>query len=381
MNKKDYLTNKFFCPIPWTGFHYNFDGTVKNCVRSPGIIGNLQDNSIEEIIHGDVNKKTKTLMLESSPGDDCHVCYNLEKNNNSLDIISDRIFYLKELKNVENATYDSADNFSLRKIDIRWSNLCNFACVYCGPEYSSKWEEEIKWPIKTPMQSRIADLKNYVFERVTDLEHVYLAGGEPLLIKENLELLELLREKNPDVNLRINTNLSKVDTKNFDLICQFKNVHWIISVETIEEEYEYIRFGGKWLDFIDNLKIIQNLGHKVSFNMLYFALNSMSIFRCIDFLTAMGFHNNSFIIGELLNPENLNVRHLPESMLNLARIELSNRINERPGFLLEDGLKNVLKYVNTPIEKNTDEVFKFLETLDSRRGIDSRKIFKDLYGY
>jgi len=194
-----------------------------------------------------------------------------------------------------------------------------------------------------------------------------------------LEFLQLLKETNPAINLRINTNLSKVDTGIFDLVCEFKNVHWIVSVETIEQEYEYVRYGGTWLDFVDNLSTINQLGHKISFNMLHFLLNYKSIFTCIDYLKRLGFHNNSFIIGALLQPDYLNIRHLPDNMLNFVKEELTKRINEHPGFLLENGYRNVLDYINQPTEKNLAESFRQIEILDQRRGLDSTKIFKDLY--
>jgi hypothetical protein len=43
MNEKDYLTNKSFCPLPWTGFVIESDGTVKNCICSFGNIGNIKE--------------------------------------------------------------------------------------------------------------------------------------------------------------------------------------------------------------------------------------------------------------------------------------------------------------------------------------------------
>ena len=52
MTPKDILTNRHFCPMPWTGLMYNFDGKVKNCIRSDyttGGLGNIKDNTIEEI--------------------------------------------------------------------------------------------------------------------------------------------------------------------------------------------------------------------------------------------------------------------------------------------------------------------------------------------
>lgn len=355
---------------------YNFDGAVKNCIRSASPIGNINNSSIEGILGNDY--AIKADMRAGVKFNRCSPCYDLEQEKNNLDIISDRVFYLKELRSVDNTLYDTT-NFALHSVDIRWSNLCNFACVYCTPEFSSRWASEKNIIINTPSDIKKQEFKNYIFNRADQLKHVYMAGGEPLLMKENLEFLQLLKEKNPNVNLRINTNLSKVDTRIFDLICTFKNVHWIISLETIEEEYEYIRYGGKWEDFLDNLKKIQELNHKVSFNMLHFILNYLSIFDCIDFLKGLEFHNNSFIIGALSGPDYLNIRHLPDHMLKLVKEELIKRINNKPGYLLENGYCNVLKYIKQPIEKNLDESFKQLKLLDIQRNLDSKKVFPDLY--
>ena len=379
MKDKEYLTNKSFCPMPWTGLMYNFDGNIKNCIRSSAPIGNIKDNTIENILLGQTNILTKNKMLNRWEEDRCLSCYELETNTNSFDVISDRIFYLKELKDIDKSLYDSANNFDLHTIDVRWSNLCNFACVYCGPSYSSKWATELQTKLSGPTNQQREDFKNYIFDHADQLKHVYLAGGEPLLIKENLELLELLKEKNPNVNLRINTNLSKVDTRIFDLICEFPNVHWTVSVESIEQEYEYIRYGGSWQDFLDNLITIKRLDHKISFNMLHFILNYKSIFNCITYLKTLGFHNNSFIIGALTGPDYLNIRHLPNTMLLSVEQELEDWINQKPGFLLENGLRNVLQYIKTPAEKNIKYCLTEIAKMDQRRNLNSRAVFKELY--
>lgn len=375
MTPKDIITNRLFCPMPWTGLMYNFDGTVKNCIRSAETIGNIKDEAIEDIVLGDTNYNRQWLISDRTGTSNCTPCYKLEEGKRSFDIISDRIFYIRELKKVPLETYRPG-NFDLRTIDVRWTNLCNFGCVYCGPEFSSKWASELNVVTETPTSAQREAFKQYIFEHASQLEHVYLAGGEPLLMKENLELLDLLR---PETNLRINTNLSKVDTRVFERICEFKNVHWIVSVETIEEEFEYIRYGGRWKDFLDNLNTIRNLGHKVSFNMLHFLLNHQSLFDCVDYLSNMGFHNNSFIIGPLLNPNYLNIRQLPDHMLNSVKETLEKRISDKPGFLLEDGYRNMLKYIQEPYSKDFNESLRQLEQLDLRRNLNSRNIFKDLY--
>ena len=189
MDDKDYLTNKAFCPVPWTGLMYNFDGNIKTCIRSSDIIGNIQDNTIVDILVGEKNTETQSRMLNKQPGNRCNPCYELETHTNSFNIISDRIFYLKELKTVNKELYDTVGNFDLQTIDVRWSNQCNFACIYCGPEFSSKWSDELKIRHQTPTEQQTTDFKNYIYDHAGQLKQVYLAGGEPLLMKENLTLL------------------------------------------------------------------------------------------------------------------------------------------------------------------------------------------------
>ena len=378
MNPKDVLTNKHFCPMPWTGLMYNFDGKVKNCIRSDtatGLLGNIKDAPIEEILLGSINVTKQTNITNNKPAAGCHTCYELEHGKEGFDIISDRIFYIREFKKTSLDTYQP-NNFDLQTIDVRWTNLCNFSCVYCGPEFSSKWADELNVRIETPSDEQSADFREYIYRHAKNLKHVYLAGGEPLLMKENLDLL---KELTPDVNLRINTNLSKVDTGVFDAVCKFKNVHWTVSAETIEEEFEYIRFGGKWSDFLDNLNTIRKLDHKISFNMLWFLLNYDTVFGYVDYLKGLGFHNNSFVIGAMLTPDYLNIRHLPENVLNLLKIKLESKINEQPGYLLEDSYRNMLHYIQQPIEKNLTNSFEQLAVMDQRRGVDSSKIFTELY--
>ena len=232
MDAKTALTDGTFCPMPWTGLMYNFDGSVKNCIRSAGTIGNIKEQPIEEILHGPSNLDTQSRMLASQPGQNCYTCYDLENGKKKFDIASDRIFYIREFKNTSFDVY-KLGNHDLQTVDVRWSNLCNFSCVYCSPDFSSKWAGELGIKQTTPTPEQIERFKTYVFDRAHQLKHVYMAGGEPLLMKENLELLEILKRENPEVNLRINTNLSKVDTRVFELICGFKNVHWTISVESM----------------------------------------------------------------------------------------------------------------------------------------------------
>jgi MoaA/NifB/PqqE/SkfB family radical SAM enzyme len=379
MTPKDILTNKSFCPIPWTGFYIGPDGQVKNCICSWNDIGNTKEDQINNILTGEVNTQVKREILADKKPSTCEYCYSLETNKTTHNIVSSRIYYLKELKTVPLDTYTTPENFNLHQIDIRWRNTCNFACAYCGPTLSSKWAEELKVKVDFPDQDQFNKLKSYVFSHAAQLKNIYMAGGEPLLIKENEELLELLLEKNPDVTIRVNTNLSKTNTRVLDLLCKFKNVHWTLSAENINNEFEYLRYGGKWKEFLSNLELIRSLPHKITFNMVWCILNYYGIFDCIDYLRSIGFHPNAFILTAAMGPDWLDTRHLPNNVLQSIENCLLDRINEQPGFLLEDGYQNLLTHIHKPFDKNLELAFDTLAAMDQRRGVDSSKIFTELY--
>jgi len=376
MSKK--LLQKNFCAIPWTGFELEPNGNVKNCIISHDVIGNIKTQNIETIIK---NNPLRKEMLAGKYPSNCSGCYLQEKHRgNKLDSISSRIYYAKELANtITPGLMDSEDNFELRHVDIRWSNACNLACAYCDPKYSSKWAAELGQVVKQDKDS-IAKLKDYIYSNVKKLKNVYLAGGEPLLMKDNKEFLQLLLKENPDVTLRVNTNLSKTGTGVFEEILKFKNVHWTLSVESIEHEFEYVRYHGVWKDFCENLEIIKKTGHRISLNMLYFILNYESIFDTVKYFQGIGFHNNQFVIGPLFKPLSLNVLNLPKPVLDRAKKNLQDAIDEKPGFFLQNGWENCLSYLtDTKFYANIETTKEKLKQMDIRRNIDSEKVFPKLY--
>ena len=380
MDHKTFFKNKSICTLPWSGFELEPDGGVKNCVISKTHLGNINESSIYDILHGETNTNLKKSMLADGMPANCSGCHLQEKGRSDPNSISSRLYYNKELgTKIGMDFYDNVGNFSLKHVDLRWTNACNQACVYCSPEFSSKWAQEMGVKIKSRIESR-QEVKEFVFENVGSLENVYLAGGEPMLMKENLEFLQLLKEKNPNCNIRVNTNLSTTQTGIFELLCDFKNVHWTVSVETKEAEYEYIRHHGSWKDFVNNLDIIRKLDHKISFNMLHFILNYNSIFDCVDYLKGIGFNDNSFIIGPLYAPRHYNILNLPEAMLDKVKDTLKQKLQEKPTGYLKNSYQNLLTYYSsTPWQKDISLFLQMTKTQDERRNVSCRKVFGKLF--
>ena len=126
------LLEKNFCVIPWTGFELEPTGAVKNCIISKDKIGNIHNSKIETIIKDNPLRKQ---MLDGKYPSNCSGCYLQEKHRpNSFDSISSRLYYTKHLANkISPKLLEKKENFELRHVDLRWSNICNQACVYCYP--------------------------------------------------------------------------------------------------------------------------------------------------------------------------------------------------------------------------------------------------------
>ena len=194
------LLEKNFCVIPWTGFELEPNGNIKNCIISKSAIGNIHKQHISDIVR---NNPTRKLMLEGQYPTSCEGCYLQEKHRaNNFESISSRLYYAKELANKIPKDLLDKDNFSLKHVDLRWSNKCNQACTYCGPEYSSKWATERGIKISNDKE-RIERLKEYVYSNIQNLENVYLAGGEPLLMKQNKDFLDRLHVANPNCTIGV----------------------------------------------------------------------------------------------------------------------------------------------------------------------------------
>jgi thioredoxin-related protein len=56
-----------------------------------------------------------------------------------------------------------------------------------------------------------------------------------------------------------------------------------------------------------------------------------------------------------------------------------SKINQKPGFLLEDGYVNIIKHIDKPFNKDLADSFKKIKELDQRRNINSGAVFTELY--
>ena len=333
---KPNIPSKSFCTLPWTHLNIQPNGDIYPCCMAPynKPIGNISKTTLEEIWNGDDMKNIRKEMLSGKRPETCKRCFLLEDNNiisprtHHNHFFKDRIEHFVENTNPETGEFNE---FKLKYWDFRWSNRCNFKCRMCGVFSSSKWYEDAKVihghdsETKGVYQFNINGKEN-VFDLVDkfiyDVEEIYFAGGEPLVMDENYLILEKLIEAGrTDVTLRYNTNFSHLTYKKWDLFdmwMKFQNdpkgsVSLFASLDAAGDLAELVRSGTNWPKVEENLKKCINAGINVVFSPTVSLLNMYHIDKLIEAAERVGLNPNSFSVHNLLtDPLYYDIRLLPD---------------------------------------------------------------------
>lgn len=290
-----------FCKFPWHSIYISPSGRVENCCISKNNLGHVSDFDAALIR----NNRLKRAFVAGEKPEGCSWCFN-----NPGTPYADSI--LHSLANDKNFVYNTnTEDFKLRFLDIRWKNTCTLSCVYCSPEFSSSWAKLNGEDANINTQDTNKKLKEWLEPQLKDLKRVYLAGGEPLLIKDNEWLLTKLMEvNNANLNILVNTNAQNFDTRVFELLKEFNNVTWLVSGENIGEKFEQVRRGASWDTFVGNVRWLKENNQTVLFQTIFHTMNTNDIFNFLDWVVDEGFELDknvslSYIMGPEFDPAQL----------------------------------------------------------------------------
>lgn len=339
-----------FCSAPWNSIFISPHGRVDTCCVSTNNLGSVSQN-IDTVLNSDYNNTIKQKMLDHKRVGGCGQCFAHPEQ-------SYKTFFDK------NFPWDGTND--LKFADIRWRNTCNAACVYCSSEFSSLWAKEQNNAVALN-RTQLSSIKEWLIPKLDKLERITLAGGEPLLIKDNKEILDELYRNNRNCKIFVSTNLS-IRNDIYELLTEFPHVEWMISGENTEEKYEYVRYGSKWLEFASNIEELSKYkpdSHVIGTNMVYHALNVRNVFDYVDYLKELGIRN--FALG-WVNHGPLDPRHLPQDVQEQA-------IN-----LLEDTEHaHLIDLYKENFENRIDNLQNFLYTLDNRRNVNSKQLWPEIW--
>lgn len=269
-----------FCILPWVHVHKCPANRVSGCCVSHADV-EADSLRLEDMINAKHIKALRKDMLNGVKNPACRYCYETEETSAAVTprkSFNDKYaaHYAHAMKNTDKRN-GTLKNFKMTHFDIRFSNVCNFKCRSCSSSYSSQWElEDTKHRglIATSKMTRSdsQQLLEDVYEQIPNLEHVYFAGGEPLVTEEHYLLLEeFLRQGRDDLQIIYNTNISKLKYKNKDLVKLWgkfkKSMQVFASLDHYGPRAEYIRHGTVWEEVEENYRRLRNPENNIQLNI------------------------------------------------------------------------------------------------------------------
>ena len=429
--------SKTFCPLPWIHLATRPNGDVRVCctanasgagitdekeaglVKEDGVAMNLRDHTIEEVFNSSHMRRTRLQMIKGEVPVSCKKCFAEEEKG----ITSKRQWETREWatrldlqKLVKQTKEDGTVPVNVPYFDLRLGNLCQLKCIMCSPHDSSSWIKE--WKLQYPQYKNEELVRdqgwNEEFDytwykkgsfiesmkgQVENIQELYFAGGEPLLIPEHYKILEFLVEEGfaKDVNSRYNSNGLELPDKLFELWQHFKEVRFNFSIDAYGQRNNYIRYPSQWEDVAKNLKRLdENTRDNTVINIACAVqlLNAGYIDELAEWKMDQGFSkiNPSMFGGGIIGthlvylPSYLNVRVLPQKAKLWVKDKLETFI-DRQKFNLEfnqhpygaQRWNGLIKYMmQEDWSTKLPALREYLTVTDERRGTDYTKTFKEL---
>jgi len=430
-----------FCPIPWIFQAARANGDLRVCCqanvtknrgvirKADGTAYNAGSDDLDEARNAELMKEMRLNMLNGVWNSECGRCLSEEQSG-----LNSRRTYEQEQWNytLAQAKEETAKDGSIDVIktpvkyyDLRFGNFCNLKCRMCGPTDSNAWYDdwikltgsnffketsgdvEIKevngklcasdydWPNHEPFWE-------YLEKHVENIQHIYFAGGEPMLIDRHYEFLQKCIDQDAAKNIIIeyNTNMSTLPSRVAKMWESFKQVRVGASIDGYGKVLEYQRHPAKWDKLYKNLQTLDSMPNNI-YGWLAFTVTAYNVNHMIDFmkwkLTESGFSKiNSSKRRPIIthhvahHPQHLNIRVLPDSAKELLTHRFNNFVewvkqNEFDEATVKhavDIAQGVCKYMNSDSYHDThwEEFKRYTKRLDAIRGenlFDIEPAFKD----
>jgi hypothetical protein len=298
----------------------------------------------------------------------CQYCVNAEEKG----LISRRIN--RRRPNDEQQQYPT--DIVLEHLDYNCDNICNLKCIICSGYYSSAWiEDEIALGRRSRFDQKIKPTKHNTLlysVDVSKLRSVYFNGGEPLMTRDHLNVMNYIVANGDPANATLHYSSNGTFPLTDELTevwAKFKTVYINFSIDATDVAFEYIRFPAKW-DHVTNTIETFNLPNIIIrlttaigvHNILYFGeLYSWATERKFD-----------IYLQDVNGQSGLSVRNFPES----GKEYLLSYLNKLPDSLNKTTLINL---ANT-IAGNNLAWQSYLDRLDQIRGNNWRTSLSRLYG-
>lgn len=370
---------KKYCAAPWRGLHINFRGDVKTCCAgNPNLLGNINDDSITNILKGpgliEIRESVKQGILHPEY---CYNCIQSEKNGSS-----ERDWHNNINDSFIVAEADVYDDHLPVIFDVRWNTTCNLSCNYCAPYCSSKWASLKKEFTNTDLKSYYKDVVEHLEKNQDHIKEVAIVGGEPLLLKENFHMLDVLPEETL-VTLITNMNVDFDKNQIAQKLLKRKRVGWSMSFDNVGACFEYVRHGASWKLTDSNVKRVAKKfkeGHHGGIHAVYNLYNCTKLCELKQYADDTGI---TILWQTLFQPEELDPMLHNKQVRQLALNEVLNLKNK---FELNESelnffvnVENNLKNTIATTKNMSDKFLQHIDDMENKYHKDQKGKFSELW--
>jgi len=345
---------KILCNYPFTHFEVNNpNGDVTFCCNHKMVLGNVNRNSIEEIWNGAAYKNIRRKFLEGRIFEICHErCPVLHgwKDYEKLDwykgLPKDSEIYKNAVRNEEEISGGKVELTSRpRWLRFSTSYACNLKCYHCFQR--SDREEMLRLP-----GNFFEDIKRHLHRA----QIIFFYGGEPLIERSNLKLMEYMAQNKFHVKVFLISNGTILNDSIKSILEKLNLSLMDISVDSTDKDlYEELRYPARWPETLEHIRFFSELMKKKGGNLfISLTINKKNENELVNFikfareLSAMPFfqfaHNLSKDASFRKNYEILSIKEHKEARDCLLKARASLRLGDPP--LTCKNIDYLLAYTN-----------------------------------
>ena len=365
--QKDLLFNsKNFCILPWISSMIDTESNVSPCCAYNGKTGDCSKLSLEDIWNNKENQDIRTTMLNDETVSECASCIRHEEIGKESLRTSMNTIFSKHIHIVEQGV---TPEYDIKYIDSRFNNLCNLSCRSCSNYYSSSWHApgvaigliDKSTPVFLKAGRSNTDLYDQIFQQLDNLDRIYFAGGEPLIINDNYKILDELSNRGRyDIELVYNTNMTQTQLKGrsiFNAWKNFKNISIGGSLDAEGSRGSYLRTGTVWKDVVEFRREMIRLRPDIDFyvSCTTSIINALHVPDFHRSWVEQGFiQPDQFNIQTLLGPAWMKVESAPKYLNDQIREKYTRHLEWLRPFDTEgratSGFESILEQLNNPVK-------------------------------
>lgn len=377
-----------FCVLPFIHMAIEANGDIRPCCMGDEFDLNIRNKTIQQVYNDPKRLEFVDSFRRNEQHPACHKCWKDPEIRANFSTSP----HAREI--TKQAMNGITPKHELRWLEIKPGNRCNLKCRICGVHNSSSWTKDTAAIEEPEVKYKNSEAFKYTqscdwiddpefwndLNQLESIEYLHFMGGEPFMVPEHFQLIErLVNDPTIDtsnITIGYNTNGTYFPTKeNFELYNNFKQVNFALSIDDIDERFNYQRKLANWEEVKNNIKNFQKLNKDQYFVHLDPTISIYNIFYLNEITKAfndLGYHN--FIKQRHFVNNGYNAIHiLPQHIKSVIVEKYKNTDNI--------WIKRAVDYMNSqPTDNNLWEVFKKNTTkLDSLRKENFQNTFKEFY--